>query len=158
MKSKHLSQGRRQLALAPNPRASLPAKTGETLPAGRYEGEMAVPAGNSPVEGGQTIGVNVNTNTQLSTKDWLIRSVLGAIGKALAFPFRLLAAIVETIFEAIIGILKIAAIVILVPTLIWLGFLLKDMLSEAESVEEGAGIFIEAGKSAATGAGDALAK
>ena len=82
--------------------------------------------------------------------------------KLLAWPFRLIGDLISQllggIIAALLGILKIAIIIIAVPTLLWLGFMLLEQLQSAESVEEGAGIVVDNAGSLADGVVNAVAK
>lgn len=96
---------------------------------------------------GQNINVVTNTNQHLPFREWLIRGLLVSVGNALAFPFRLIGTAISTIVTGVIGIIKIAIIIVLIPTLIWLGIMLQQNMQSQESVESGTAEMLEqAGK------------
>ena len=96
---------------------------------------------------GQNINVVTNTNQHLPFREWLIRGLLGSVGNALAFPFRLIGTAISAIVTGVIGIVKIAVIIVLIPTLIWLGIMLQQNMQSQESVESGTAEMVnQAGK------------
>jgi hypothetical protein len=133
--------GRNAGAVSPAPVA------GEIVPMG--ESVSQVLAGLTPMNG-QNISVNVTSaSPHLPFGEWVKRGVLSALGNGLMFFPRLVGRAVEAIVLGLIGILKAAAVIVLVPTLIWLGILLQQHVSHAHSVREGAA-------SAAVQGGEAL--
>lgn len=93
------------------------------------------------VPGGQSINVLTNHNIHLPRNEWLFRGIVGALGHAAAWPFRLVAqaisAAVVGVVNSVLSLVKMALIVIAIPTLIWLGIELRDELQTADSVETG---------------------
>ena len=88
---------------------------------------------------GQNISVNVTSaNPNLSFKEWMLRGVVGGAGNLVAFPFRLIGKGLEALMMGVIGIVKTAIIIILIPTLIWAGYILQQHISHANSVHEAA--------------------
>lgn len=90
---------------------------------------------------GQNVNVTTNHNIHLSRKEWMFRGIVGTLGNAVAWPFRFVAEIIKEIVLGIIGmvlgIVKVAVLIVAIPTLIWLGLQLQAHLQSAESVEEG---------------------
>lgn len=127
-----------------------------------HSDEMGNHALSGMLPGGQNLNVVTNHNTHLSRKEWIVRGIVGALGNAVAWPFRLIGDLISQllggIIAALLGILKIAIIIIAVPTLLWLGFLLLEQMQSAESVEEGAGIVVDNAGSLADGVVNAVAK
>lgn len=115
----------------------VPTNTKETMPATREEADGSQVA-QTVLPTGQNINVVTNHNIHLPFREWLLRGLIGSVGSALAFPFRLFGEAVSSVVQGVIGIIKIAIIIILVPTLIWLGVELQAMMQEQESVEAGA--------------------
>ena len=118
--------------------------------------QEVISSDTTQIPGGQSINVVTNHNIHLDRKEWMFRGIVGGIGNILAFPFRLIGNIITKIFEAIIGALKIALLIVMVPTLIWLGLELKEKLSEQESVEAGAQVLIEQAGEVANGTKKAI--
>lgn len=88
---------------------------------------------------GQHISVNVTSaDPNLSLGEWIRRGVLSALGNGLLFPFRLLGKLIEGVMMGVLGIVRVAILIVLVPTLIWAGIMLQQHLSKADSVREGA--------------------
>lgn len=115
------------------------------------EGSLATPGTAAQLVNGQTINVVTNHNLHLSFREWMLRGVVGAVGTSLAFPFRLIESAATGIVQALIGIAKLAAIIILVPTLIWLGVQLHQQMVTKDSVEEGAAYLTQKTGEFATG-------
>lgn len=97
--------------------------------------------------GGSNLNVITNHNVHLSRREWLFRGVVGAFGNACAWPFRLFADLVgyllKGVIGAVIGVLKVALIIIAVPTLLWLGLQVLEMVQSADNVEDGAAMVTE---------------
>ncbi len=105
--------------------------------------------------------INVVTNNaamNLPFKEWLLRGLVGGVGRAAAWPFALAGRLVEKIFGAVIGFVKIAALIIMVPTLIWLGLMLREELATADSVENGTALIVDHAEDVTTGIGRGLTK
>lgn len=108
---------------------------------------------------GQVINMAFNTpSPHLTFKEWMARGVVGGIGKVLAFPFAFIGNIINAIGLAAVGLLKMIALIILVPTLLWLGIMLMHKLSQTESIEEGAAMIATDAKRAASGVGEGLTR
>jgi len=115
--------------------------------------QMAPFLGTTMLPTGQSITVNMNApNPNLSFKEWALRGFIGALGRAAQWPFQLLARVIEAIARAAIGIIKWAAIVLLFPTLIWLGSQLQHKVSQQHSIEAGAAMIAHDARRAAHGA------
>lgn len=110
----------------------------------------------TPMHGNQNINVTTNQNIHLERKEWIFRGIIGGIGNVLAFPFRLIADVITGIAMSILGLIKMAAIVVLFPTLIWAGFQLMQIVSEQDSIEGGAKVIAENAGEAAKGIGSAI--
>ncbi len=127
-----------------------------------HSNEMGNHALGVPLPGGNSLNVVTNHNTHLTRKEWIVRGVLGALGRAAAWPFKLVGDLISQllggIIAAVLGILKLALIIIAVPTLLWLGFMLLEQLQGAESIDEGAGIVVDNAGSVANGVGNAITK
>ena len=114
--------------------------------------QMAPFMGTSMLPTGQSITVNMNApNPNLSFKEWALRGFVGALGRAAQWPFQLVARIIEAIARAAVGILKWAAIVLLFPTLIWLGSQLQHRMAQQHSIEAGASMIAHDARRAAHG-------
>lgn len=88
---------------------------------------------------GQNISVNVSSaSPHLPMGEWIKRGILAALGNALLFFPRLLGRLFEALLMGVLGIAKVAVIIMLVPTLIWAGYHLQQHLANADSVREGA--------------------
>lgn len=157
----------------------------EIMPGARYDVTQGQPRGIAPVDersvevqgetdaygnhsiggqlpGGPSLNVITNHNVHLSRKEWLFRGVVGAVGNALAWPFRLFADLVgyllKGIIGAVIGVVKVALIIIAVPTLLWLGLQVLEMARSAESAEDGAAMVTEQAGALASGVSKGLDK
>ena len=119
--------------------SSLPVPTNskETMPATHEQADGSQVA-QTVLPTGQNINVVTNHNIHLPFREWLLRGLIGSFGTALAFPFRLFGDAVSSVVQGAIGIIKIGIIIVLIPTLIWLGIELQQMMQEQESVEAGA--------------------
>lgn len=126
--------------------ALVPAIPRDTLPV-EYKEEGSEQQASVALPTGQNINVVTNHNIHLPFKEWMLRGVVGGIGSVFAFPFRLIGdaitSIVQGIIGGIIGIVKLAIIVILLPTLAWLGIVLMGEMQEQESVEEGSAALVD---------------
>ena len=110
-----------------------------------------IPGQNSSGLAGQQINVVTNNNIHLSLKEWMIRGTIGGIGNAFAWPFRLAASVLSGLFHSVIGFVKIAFIIVLAPTLLWLGIKLQDELSAQNDVSEGTAIIVDHAKEVGNG-------
>lgn len=119
--------------------------------------DRAQPTAVAPTNG-QTINVVTNHNIHLSFKEWILRGLVGSIGQALAFPFRLIGDAVTGLVMGAIGIIKVALMAIILPTMFWVGWLLLDKMREAESVEEGTAIMVNEAGNAVKGVSKGLTK
>ncbi|MFZ3481724.1 hypothetical protein [Sphingomonas sp. 3-13AW] len=115
---------------------SKPAATGQVVQMGDHVAQAL--AGITPMTG-QNISVNVSApSPHLSFGEWAKRGVLSALGNGLLFVPRLLGRLLEAILMGLLGILKVAAIIVLIPTLIWAGYRLQQHVSTSTSVREAA--------------------
>lgn len=107
---------------------------------------------------GQNINVVTNHNIHLPFRDWLLRGLIGAVGSALAFPFRLVGGVLNSIAQGVVSILKMAIIVVLIPTLIWLGIELQEKMQEQASVEDGAAEMVHQAGDVVSGIGKGISQ
>lgn len=145
------------------PTAGVPDVQGQDMPAIDPQGRALLGQLTSQhmqqgvIPTGQTINVNMNTpSPHLSFKEWMARGVVGGIGKVLAFPFKLVGTGMEAAVTGIVSIIKIAVIVVMIPTLIWLGLKLQASLSTSQSIEEGAAKVVVSGRRMVDGAGQGM--
>ena len=91
----------------------------------------------------------------LPFRDWLARGVVSAIGRMLAWPFKLVGDILHSIAMAVVGIVKMIFIIVLIPSMLILGLKIAAMQQEEESVRGSAAAaaegVMEAGKGAING-------
>lgn len=110
--------------------------SGQVVPMGEAVSQTL--AGLTPMSG-QNISVNVAAaSPHLPFGEWIKRGILAALGNGLLFFPRLFGRLFEALLMGILGIAKAAAIIVLIPTLIWAGYQLQQHLSKADSVREGA--------------------
>ncbi len=125
------------------------------FPAGVYDHSMSQVApfiGGHQLPTGQTINVSMNAaNPHLSFKEWAGRGIVGAIGHAAAWPFRLCAGIVEDIARSIVALLGKLVLFVLLPTALIMGYKLAMSMQETSSVEDGAAQIVHHGRHAADG-------
>ena len=95
-------------------------------------------------------------NIHLPFKDWLLRGILGSVGSLFAFPFRVVGNAINGLVDGVIGIVKMAIILILAPTLIWLGMQLLAEMKEQESIEAGTATVVDHAGSMVSGIGKGL--
>lgn len=111
---------------------------------------------------GQNLNVVTNHNVHLSRREWVFRGLVGALGMAAAWPFKLIADLISQvlggIISAILGFFKVALIIIAIPTLLWLGIMLMNQLQSAESVEEGTAMVVDHAGSFADGVNKGIAE
>lgn len=111
-------------------------QTGQVVPMGEAVSQTL--AALTPMSG-QNISVNVAAaSPHLPFGEWVKRGVLSALGNGLMFFPRLLGRLIEALLMGVLGIFKAAIIIVLIPTLIWAGYLLQQKLSHAASVREAA--------------------
>ena len=125
--------------------------------------EMQRPANNLGHYQGQQVpglGINVNTNhnIHLSFKEWMLRGVVGGVGSVLAFPFRLVGEMLRALGEGLIKIVTALVLILLVPTFIWLGIMLKEEMSTYDNVEDGTAAMVDHAGEFADGVGKGLSK
>lgn len=133
----------------------VPTTPKESLPvvqSDQAEGQQAM----ATMPNGQNISVVTNHNIHLPFKEWMLRGVVGSIGGLLAFPFRVVGNAINSIVEGVIGIVKFAIIIILAPTLAWLGIQLLGQMTEEESIESGTATIVQNAGKVATGIGKGL--
>lgn len=133
----------------------VPTTVRERLPVPQSKEQGAVEA-HAVLPNGQSINVVTNHNVHLPFREWMLRGVVGAFGNLLAFPFRMIGNALNSMVEGVIGILKIAIIMILGPTLIWLGFMLLADMQQEDSVESGAATIVNRAGDVATGVGKGI--
>ena len=101
---------------------------------------------------GQTINMSFNTpSPHLTFKEWMARGVVGGIGQIFAFPFVFCGKMITAAGTAVVDIIKMAIVVILVPTLLWMGYMLYQKVSQSQSIEEGAAIIVSDAKKVGNG-------
>lgn len=111
-------------------------QSSQVVPMGEVVGQTL--AGLTPMNG-QNISVNVSSaSPHLPMGEWIKRGILSALGNGLMFFPRLLGRLFEALLMGVLGIVKVAVIIVLVPTLIWAGYHLQQHLSNSGSVREGA--------------------
>lgn len=125
------------------------------FPAGVYQQEMnqMMPfAGQNVLPTGQSINVSMNApSPHLSFKEWMQRGVVGGLGNAVAWPFRLVAKMVEEVFRVIINLFGKLILFVLLPTALIIGYKMAMKVTQADSVEEGAAQIMHHGRHAADG-------
>lgn len=126
------------------------------FPPGQYENSIhnAVSpfAGQHMLPTGQSINVSMNApNPNLSFREWVARGFVGAIGEAFAWPFQLVARIIEESAKSLVNLATKLVMFILLPTMLYMGYLLAMNMSQAGSVEEGAAQMVYHGRHAANG-------
>lgn len=106
---------------------------------------------------GQVINMAFNTpSPHLTFKEWMARGVVGGIGKVLAFPFAFAGNMITAAGNAVIGLVKMAILIVLVPTLLWLGVMLYQKVSKAQSIEEGTAMIVTDAKKVGNGIGNSI--
>lgn len=111
-------------------------QTGQVVPMDETVSQTL--AGLTPMSG-QNISVNVSAaSPHLPMGEWIKRGILAALGNGLLFFPRLLGRLLEAVLMGVLGIAKTAAIILLIPTLIWAGYHLQQHLASSGSVREGA--------------------
>ena len=133
----------------------VPMPKHENLPV-TQEQEGGVQQAHAIMPNGQNINVVTNHNIHLPFKEWILRGIVGSLGAVLAFPFRVIGNAVNTLVEGVIGIIKIAIIIVLAPTLAWLGFMLLGEMQEQDSVEGGTAAIVEHAGDVASGIGKGI--
>ena len=133
----------------------VPVPNRETLPTVQDQVSGAQQA-HAVLPNGQNISVVTNHNIHLPFKDWLLRGILGSVGSVFAFPFRVVGNAINGLVEGVIGIVKMAIILILAPTLIWLGMQLLAEMKEQESIEAGTATVVDHAGSMVSGIGKGL--
>lgn len=115
---------------------------------------MAPFMGGTQLPTGQMINISMNApSPHLSFGEWVKRGILGALGNLLAWPLRFASSILHDMASAIIGILKWALIVILIPTMIMIGMKMSSQMQSAPSIEAGASQMMHNGRHALNGLG-----
>lgn len=113
---------------------------------------MAPFLGTHALPTGQTISVNMNApNPNLTLKEWMVRGVVGGVGRVVSWPFRLVGLVFEGIAHGVIKVVTWAMIIILVPTMLMLGSRLEKHMEHQNSVRSGAAEIMHEGRQAAQG-------
>lgn len=139
----------------------VPQRIDADMPAGVHQESlvqaMSPFSSTHHLPGGQVINVAMNAPSHhLPFKEWMLRGVVGGLGQLAAWPFRLVGGLIESLGEALIGILKTLAIVVLLPVMLLVGYKLMQQVSKADSIEAGASQIMHDGRHAATGIGKGL--
>ncbi len=142
--------------IAPTSDHEAPRKIEANIPGGVHENSISNPMmpflGQNQLPTGQVINVSMNApSPHLTFKEWMARGVVGGIGGALTWPFRFVGNVLEEIAKAIVGVLKWAIIVILLPALAIVGFKLAGQLTSSETIEDGAASLVYDGRHAVNG-------
>lgn len=144
----HVLPGKATRPMNPDVMASVPAG----VHSDSMSQMMAAMPNSMTTPMGQTINVVMNApSPHLSFKEWMARGMVGGVGKVAAFPFRLVGVVMEGTANAVVTIVKMAIIIILVPTLLMLGIALHQRLSSNGSVEAGAADMMHQGRHAVSG-------
>jgi hypothetical protein len=107
---------------------------------------------------GQVINMAFNApSPHLTFKEWMARGVVGGFGKVLAFPFTLAGSMLTSAGNAIVDLVKMAVLIILIPTLLWMGFMLYQKVSKSQSIEEGTAMIVTDAKRIGTGVSNGIA-
>jgi hypothetical protein len=132
-----------------------PGNVTGNFPAGVYQEEMnqMMPfSGNHHLPTGQSINVSMNApSPHLSFKEWMQRGIVGGLGNAAAWPFRLVAKMVEEVFRVIINLFGKLILFVLLPTALILGYKMAMKITQADTVEQGAVEIMHHGRHAADG-------
>jgi glycerol-3-phosphate acyltransferase PlsY len=106
---------------------------------------------------GQTINMSFNApSPHLTFKEWMARGVVGGVGHVFAFPFVFSGKIITAAGTAAVELLKMAVLIILIPTLLWMGFMLFQKVSQSQSIEEGAAMIVTDAKKVGTGVSNGI--
>lgn len=127
------------------------------FPAGVYDqslhGQLAPFVGGHQLPTGQTINVSMNApSPHLSFGEWVKRGIVAGIGNLLAWPFRFVGGMLEEVGRTIIRLLGKVVLLLLVPTLLIVGYKMAQHVTKAPSVEEGAAQVVHNGRHAVNGA------
>lgn len=133
-----------------------PKRIDATIPGGVHQDSISNPMvpflGQNQLPTGQVINVSMNApSPHLTFKEWMARGVVSGIGGALTWPFRFIGNVLEEIAKAIVGVLKWAIIVILLPALAIVGFKLAGQLTSSATIEDGAASLVYDGRHAVNG-------
>lgn len=104
------------------------------------------------------INVVTNHNLHLPFKDWMARGVVGGVGSVLAFPFKLVGDIISALANGILSLVKMAVMVVLFPTLLWMGYQLQQSMQEEESVEDGTAAIVDHAEDVVSGIGKGISQ
>lgn len=142
--------------ISPANEQEAPRKIDANIPGGVHRDSISNPMvpflGQNQLPTGQVINVSMNApSPHLSFKEWMARGVVGGIGGALTWPFRFVGNVIEEIAKAIVGVLKWAIIVILLPALAIVGFKLAGKLTSSATIEDGAASLVYDGRHAVNG-------
>lgn len=108
---------------------------------------------------GQVINMAFNApSPHLTFKEWMARGVVGGIGHVAAFPFVFIGKMITSAGEAVIGLVKLAVLIVMIPTLLWLGIMLYQKVSKAQSIEEGTAMIVTDAKRVGTGISEGVSK
>lgn len=81
---------------------------------------------------------NNGVSPHLPFRDWMLRGVVGGVGKMLAWPFQLVRDIINGIAFAILGIAKVLLMIILIPSAIILGLQIAASQSSEADIQTNA--------------------
>lgn len=119
-------------------------------------GEAQVMTGYMPAQapqGGYNQMISIGqASPHLPFRDWLARGVVSALGNLLAWPFRMMGEIAQSIAMAMIGILKVILMLVLIPSAIIIGLKIAAAQQEEDSIRGSAAAAVESVTEAGEGA------
>lgn len=81
---------------------------------------------------------NNGVSPHLPFREWMLRGVVGGIGKLLAWPFQLVRDIISAIAIGVIGVVKVVLMIVLVPSAILIGLQIAATQSKEASIGDNA--------------------
>ena len=134
----HFGQGLRANA----DRDVAPSRIDANVPAGVHDQTMNAVApfvGGHMLPTGQQINVSMNApSPHLPFREWVLRGVVAGAGNAAAWPFRMVAGLVDHAARTIINLLGKLVMFVLLPAALILGIQMARKMAHAGSVEAGA--------------------